>query len=198
MRRGTIGFVMLVALGLLLAAPGAAAPAKAPVPPGATTLAANNVTQTSANLNGSVNPNGEATDVYFEYGTTTSYGAMTSVSSAGSGTTGVPVESQISGLTGATVYHFRIVATSAAGTTRGADQTFKTPNVMCVVPKVKGKPLKAAKRAIRAAHCAVGTVKRAYSARVRRGRIVSQRPKPHAVRPTGTKVKLVVSRGRRP
>src|SRR5262249_26225281 len=47
-----------------------------PVPPTATTLAPTEVQQTSARLNGSVNPNGADTHYYFEYGPTTSYGSV--------------------------------------------------------------------------------------------------------------------------
>jgi len=108
------------------------------------------------------------------------------------------VAAQVSGLARATTYHFRIVASSASGTTIGSDETFKTPSLMCVVPKVKGKTLKAAKRAVRKGHCSVGKIRKAYSARVKKGRVVSQKPKPHTLKPLGAKVKLVVSRGRKP
>jgi beta-lactam-binding protein with PASTA domain len=46
------------------------------------------------------------------------------------------------------------------------------------VPKVKGKRLRAAKRAIRRAHCSVGRVRRAFSSSVKRGRVISQKPHP--------------------
>src|SRR5689334_10924750 len=41
-----------------------------------TTLAATSVSQTNATLNGTVNPNGAATTVYFQYGLTTNYGYL--------------------------------------------------------------------------------------------------------------------------
>jgi hypothetical protein len=72
--------------------------------------------------------------------------------------------------------------------------TFK---VLCVVPKVKGKTLRAAKRAIRKAHCSVGKVTRAFSARVKKGRVISQKPKPGKKLAAGSKVKLKVSKGKR-
>ena len=78
---------------------------------------------------------------------------------------------------------------------RSATATFKP---LCVVPKVKGKKLRAAKRAISRAHCSVGRIKKAFSAKVRKGRVVSQRPRPGAKRPAGSKVKLKVSKGKRP
>ena len=50
-----------------------------------TTKAATSVTSTSAKLNGTLNPNGQATTCYFDYGTTTSYGSKTSVGSVPAG-----------------------------------------------------------------------------------------------------------------
>ena len=77
-------------------------------------------------MNGSVNPNGQATTYYFQYGTTTSYGSQTASASAGSGSADVAVNAAVTGLTAGTLYHFRLVATSGAGTTNGADLTFST------------------------------------------------------------------------
>jgi hypothetical protein len=94
--------------------------------PTVTTKAASSVKDTSATLNGSVNPNGLATTVYFEYGTSTSYGTKTPAVSAGSGTGTKSVSAAVTGLTGGATYHFRLVATNATGTTNGADQTFAT------------------------------------------------------------------------
>jgi beta-lactam-binding protein with PASTA domain len=45
--------------------------------------------------------------------------------------------------------------------------------------------------------CALGQVNRAYSRRVRRGRIIAQSRPPGARLPRGTKVNVTVSRGRR-
>lgn len=67
----------------------------------------------------------------------------------------------------------------------------------CVVPNVKRKRVPAAKRAIVNADCRVGTIGRAFSARVARGRIISQRPRAGAQRPEGAKVNFVVSKGPR-
>jgi hypothetical protein len=71
------------------------------------------------------------------------------------------------------------------------------PPVKCLVPAVKNKPLTAAKRAILARHCRVGKIRRAYSKSVRKGRVISERPKPRTELPNRGKVNLVVSRGRR-
>src|SRR5262245_25144186 len=79
----------------------------------------------SARLNGSLNPNGLTTTVYFQYGTTISYG-LTTASQTKSGNTLQNINANISGLTANTTYHFRIVATKNGGTTYGADRTFTT------------------------------------------------------------------------
>jgi len=96
--------------------------------PSATTEPATLVTSNSATLNGTVNPNGDSTTYYFEYGTTTSYGTTTTSMSAGSGTTDVSVNADISSLSSNTSYHYRIVATNSAGTTYGSDKSFTTIN----------------------------------------------------------------------
>jgi hypothetical protein len=72
-----------------------------------------------------------------------------------------------------------------------------TPQVRCVVPNVRGKSLKQAKSRIRRAHCKTGRVVRAYSPSVRRGRVISQAPKPGARKKQGAPVTLVVSKGRK-
>jgi streptogramin lyase len=84
------------------------------------------ISQTAAAVGGRVDPRAEATSARFEYGTTTAYGASTPPQSAGDGTGAVDVSSVVSGLSASTTYHFRLVATSPAGTTVGPDQTFTT------------------------------------------------------------------------
>ena len=68
---------------------------------------------------------------------------------------------------------------------------------LCTVQDVMGQTLAAAKRTIAHANCRVGKIRRVYS-RAKRGRVISQKPKFGAVLPGGGKVKLVVSRGRKP
>jgi hypothetical protein len=97
--------------------------------PIAVTSPATAVATTSATLNGAVTPNGRPTSWYFEYGTTTAYGSTTSSKNAGSGTASVKVAAAVTKLTTGTTYHFRLVAKSDAGTTRGADLTFATTGV---------------------------------------------------------------------
>ncbi|HYS43648.1 MAG TPA: alkaline phosphatase family protein [Geobacteraceae bacterium] len=102
-----------------------------PMAPAVTTGAASGVGQTTATLNGAVNPEGQATAYQFDYGTTTAYGTSvpSPAGSAGSGTTAVSESSSLAGLTASTTYHYRIEATNATGTSFGADQSFTTAAV---------------------------------------------------------------------
>ncbi|MBM3676899.1 MAG: hypothetical protein FJW96_03305 [Actinobacteria bacterium] len=94
--------------------------------PGATTGATSALGSTTATVTGKVEPKGRSTSYFFEYGTTTSYGSRTSTSSAGNSTGSVNVSKSLSGLASGTTYHYRLVATSDGGTTRGADATLTT------------------------------------------------------------------------
>jgi hypothetical protein len=66
----------------------------------------------------------------------------------------------------------------------------------CNVQNVLGMTLPAAKHTLSRINCRVGKVSRAYSRSIKRGRVISQKPGFGAVLPKGTKVNLVVSRGR--
>jgi hypothetical protein len=89
---------------------------------------ANDLGEGHVRLNGTVKPNGHVTTYYFQYGPTDTYGfrtvgrQITHTNDAGT----VSVSRYVGGLTAATTYHYRIVATSSAGTSYGADQTFRT------------------------------------------------------------------------
>lgn len=71
-----------------------------------------------------------------------------------------------------------------------------TPPARCVVPNVRGKTLRKAKAALRRSHCSLGRVRRVYSRAMRRGRVVTQRPRAGARLARGAKVNLVLSKGR--
>jgi hypothetical protein len=96
--------------------------------PIATTEPAISITGTGATMNATVIPDGWETTYHFEYGTTTSYGTKVPIPDAtvGSETVAEKVSRAISGLQSKTIYHYRIVATSAAGTSDGEDHTFTT------------------------------------------------------------------------
>jgi hypothetical protein len=68
---------------------------------------------------------------------------------------------------------------------------------LCGVPYVKWKTLPTAKRTITRADCRVGRIRRAYSTFVKRGLVFSQKPGSGRLLPIGSKVNLVVSRGKR-
>jgi hypothetical protein len=110
-----------------------------PDAPTVVTKAALEVTQTSARLTATVNPNGgEVSECKFEYGMSTSYGSSVACSKLpGSGTSPVEVSASVTGLTANTSYHFRISATNAGGTSKGSDETFKTLPSAPTVSKVE-------------------------------------------------------------
>ena len=98
-----------------------------PAAPTVVTGAASAVTSTGATLSGTLNPRNGTTTFTFEYGTNTSLGHITAVdrvpaTPAVSRTVSLPV----TGLTPATTYLYRLVATNANGTTTGAVMSFKT------------------------------------------------------------------------
>ena len=95
-------------------------------PPVATSGSASSITASSATLNGTVDPNSRDTSFYFEYGTSTSYGTKTAVKGAGASSSPQSESASISGLQTGRTYHFRIVATSDAGTSTGNDASFTT------------------------------------------------------------------------
>ena len=97
--------------------------------PDVTTGDATNVSETSATLNGHVDPAGagDITDCHFEYGTDTSYGNSVPCVPATPISSPTDVSADISGLTQSTIYHFTlVVGASSAGTVSGADNTFQT------------------------------------------------------------------------
>jgi multidrug efflux pump subunit AcrA (membrane-fusion protein) len=80
----------------------------------------------SVTLSGSVNPAGTDTKYWFEYGTTSKYGAKTRVVDAGSGTTAAAVSATVTGLRPNTTYLFRVVARNGFGTSIGLGQVAPT------------------------------------------------------------------------
>jgi hypothetical protein len=68
---------------------------------------------------------------------------------------------------------------------------------LCTVQDVNGMTLPAAKGMIARANCRVGKIRRAYSKTVKRGRVISEKPKPGTVLPNRGRVNVVVSRGRK-
>jgi hypothetical protein len=71
-----------------------------------------------------VNPGGLATAVHFEYGADTSYGADSATVNLPAGDALQRVVLPVAGLVAGSTYHYRVVATSAAGTVVGDDSRF--------------------------------------------------------------------------
>jgi len=94
--------------------------------PTVATGAASNLTNSTAVLHGTVNPNATTTEYQFQYGLTNAYGLSTATHSAGSGSTAKAFTGTIGGLVPGTVYHYRVVALNKDGGTLGADRTFRT------------------------------------------------------------------------
>jgi PKD repeat protein len=68
------------------------------------------------------------------------------------------------------------------------------PPAACSVPRLVGKTLAQAKRALLKAHCRLGAVTRKKASARGVGRVLVQRPKSGTRRPAGTKVAVVVGR----
>ncbi|NIO55187.1 MAG: hypothetical protein GTN72_03420 [Candidatus Latescibacteria bacterium] len=96
-------------------------------PPGAATYPATWITTTGANLNGTVNPNGFATEAWFEWGTSSSsLSNRTGKQSMGSGTLSRDIQHTLPGLGQGQTYYYRIAVSSQAGTMKGAVEQFTT------------------------------------------------------------------------
>jgi hypothetical protein len=131
-RRLTLAAVMGTLLVLAQAATAAAAV------PATATRPAGSVQQTAATLRGAVDPQGLPTSWHFEYGETTAYGTQTPPRSAGRGTVARDVSFRVESLTPGTLYHYRVVATNADGTSVGADRTFRTDLPPAARPTILG------------------------------------------------------------
>jgi hypothetical protein len=96
--------------------------------PRVSTGAVTHVRASSGQLEGTVNPAGLETTYYFQYGPTVAYGSVTPAATLAAGTTAVKVGKLVNGLL--VGYHYRIVASNAAGAAIGADRTFTTKLVL--------------------------------------------------------------------
>lgn len=97
-------------------------------PPITATSPASSITSSGATMNGSVNPNGLSTNVWFEWGTSntlTMYDSTTE-QSIGSGTSAVGVSTSLNSLNMGATYYYRIAAQNAGGRVKGIVQNFTT------------------------------------------------------------------------
>jgi uncharacterized protein (TIGR02145 family) len=116
-------------------------------PPIAATQTATDIQPFTSTLNGTINPNYLSTTVSFEYGITTGYGSIaTAIQNPVTGSTNTNVNVPITGLTEATIYHFRIIAVNSLGTTYGSDMTFTTlgqPPIVATLAATNTSPISA-------------------------------------------------------
>lgn len=88
------------------------------------------VTSTSASVRASIDPNGDGTHYYFEYGSTTLYGNYAPIpppgTDIGSARGALVLSDEIVQLQPGITYHYRVVATQDGETFEGSDRTFTT------------------------------------------------------------------------
>jgi hypothetical protein len=125
-QRGSKGFGRAALGACLVAMVVPAGAAAAPAKPSVTTGGTANLAPTSVVLNGTVDPNEVATTYFFQYGTTSLYGAQTAATGAGAGAKAIRVSVPVAGLAPATRYHYRLIAQNARGLVKGKDRTFRT------------------------------------------------------------------------
>lgn len=97
--------------------------------PTVVTLPADQITETSARLNGTVNARGLPTTFTYTYGTTPDLSGTTTTIGpfdGGTLTTSVSRPRTIDGLSGCTEYFFRIAATNPEGSAQGSIRSFRT------------------------------------------------------------------------
>lgn len=90
------------------------------------TASTTNITTNGATFNATTIPNGTATTLWFEYGTTLSYGSSTTPQSAGSGVLPLYLSKSVTDLASDTTYYVRAVANNSGGTVYGLSETFTT------------------------------------------------------------------------
>jgi hypothetical protein len=119
----------ITACALLAAALAGAPAAGAASLPLASTGSAKHVSFSSATLTGTVDPGGQDTSYFFQYGPTKAYGFQTAIADAGSGSRSVPVSLAVAGLQPVTKYHYRLIAVNVSGASTGGDRSFTTSKV---------------------------------------------------------------------
>jgi PKD repeat protein len=96
-------------------------------PPAATTGAASGIGADHATVSATVNPNGETTNVFVQYGPTDAYGSQTATQVVAAGFANEPLSFPLSGLSPGTTYRYQVVASHADGISAFGDQgTFTT------------------------------------------------------------------------
>jgi len=116
----------LLAAFFLAACGGGDGDSTAPPTPVVVTGNATGISNVGATLNGTVNPNGLATEAWFEWGTSSTLATFdnTAKQNLAAGTSVDNVSASISGLSIGTPYYFRMVASNSSGVSKGAIQNF--------------------------------------------------------------------------
>jgi uncharacterized repeat protein (TIGR03803 family) len=102
--------------------------------PNIAAITASAITTSGGTLSGSANPEGAATSVYAQYGTTTSYGSQTSGGNLGSGSSAVPYSISLSSLSPGTTYYYQLVFVTPNGTFYSPSQSFTTAAAVPTIP----------------------------------------------------------------
>lgn len=119
--------------------------------------------------------------------TVDSEGSITAVAPAGAGAVQISVETVAGTATSTRPFDYPPpVATPTP---------ISTPAPSCIVPRLKGRKLKASKKRIRASDCKVGEVTRRKGARPATGLVVGQSEKPGTVLPAGSAVRVTLGKG---
>ena len=100
------------------------------------TGAASGISTSAATVNGTVNPEGAAVRVHFDFGTTTAYGQSTPTQTIPVGNAPAGFTASLTGLPAGTTIHYRAVASSDFGTFAAADQTLTTGSVTPPPPAI--------------------------------------------------------------
>ncbi len=108
-----------------------------PSAPTASTRAAESISQSTALLNGTVNPYGAQTSFWYEYGTSETLGHRTSAQLLGAGYTDFSAPAVVIGLSPNTTYFYRIGAQNQYGVANGSIMSFTTTTSP---PPVSGVP----------------------------------------------------------
>ncbi|HEX3911349.1 MAG TPA: choice-of-anchor Q domain-containing protein [Solirubrobacteraceae bacterium] len=150
--------------------------------PGASTGAATAVNTTIATLAGAADedPAVATGTVFFQYGTSASYGSQTAAQSLAAGSSATPFSAALTDLAPGTVYHFRAVAGSVYGTAFGVDRTFVTT----VPPRFIGPPLSLKLSSVTQSH-----------ARWRAGNALASVSRKRGRPPLGTSFSVTLSQG---
>jgi hypothetical protein len=122
---------VLLAAALLVAGQSTVAIAQTgkKAPPRAGTIGILGLQPTAVTVRGVVNPVGEATNVFVQYGAGSKLTAATPAQPIPAGNKNVQVRIALTNLAPVTRYSFRVVAISVDGRANGAIKTFKTPKI---------------------------------------------------------------------